>query len=91
MKSLIEEMYYRYMDGKNVSFKNLRSSEKERAAHDEIYSLLNEKQQELFNEYIDAFGLRHCDLQEEIYALGFRMGAQMILEMFGVDFTQKEK
>ena len=89
MKSIMKSIYYHYTEDGEVSFKNLSSAEEE-TTYDELYPLLNERQRKLFDKFVDILELRNCDLQEEIYIFGFRMGAQMILETFGVEFSDKD-
>jgi len=89
MKSIIETIYFHTLESKEVEFQKQHATDKEYAAYKAIRSELTDEQKVLFDNFEELYAERHCDSEEEMYFLGFRMGAQMAFEMMNADFRLK--
>ena len=63
-------------------FEHNLADKQELEAYDCIYTQLNEKQRHAFNRFEELYAARHYKQENEIYALGFRMGIKLFFELF---------
>ena len=87
MQSIIEKIFSDLLERENDNFQRQVPTDKEYAAYNAIYNLLNNAQRKAFDEFEEQYSMRHCEGAKELYFYGFRMGAKLAFEIMGADFT----
>ena len=86
MKTMLEKIYAAHVEEEEEHCATLRRKEKELNKEWNVYNALHNRlskdDAELFNDYVDTVGFRHCDEEEIAYRNGFVAGALLMVEIF---------
>ena len=84
MKSIIDTIFYNYMETITPNYKHRKYTDEE-MAREQLTKTLDKKQKELLLLYEDNIFNRHCADERDFYVLGFRMGAKLAFELMNSD------
>lgn len=83
MKSIIENLFYSEIE-RDTSPKENKLNKDESEIYEKLRSGLTDEQKVLLLEFDDLKNERHLEDEKELYILGFRMGAQALMEILNL-------
>lgn len=96
MRSMINRLYSGELYEAENLFQNrtarqIKKQDIEERAYNVLWEKLSDEQKKLFDDFLSKLMFNHCDEVELAYQRGFKVGAQLIIEVFDLDFDDENE